>query len=352
MFIDKSRETPQDWDAIDRYLKNQGMTLDREVEVRQFASGVANLNYLISVDGKPAVFRRPPNNDAPPGAYDFARQYKIQSRLGKCLPATPLGLAYCDDISVIGVPFLISEFRKGIAIGRELPESLAGVENIGGKLSELIVGAMAQLHRISPAEAGLSDLGKAEGFIKRQVDGWHKRAARVMSGHQMEQVNTLHAWLAAHQPAERPATLVHLDFKLDNVLVDPQTLTVQGIVDWEMSTIGDPIYDLMLMLVVWGAPNDPPVYVRQCCMPCGAPGWWSRRQALAAYLREMGAALPEEDVKFYWLLAMFRQLVAVAQLIALYDREKMLNANTMEMPIILRSMLDHAVALTTRELDW
>lgn len=352
MFIDKSRETPQDWDAIERYLKGQGLTLNREAGVRQFASGVANLNYLISVDGKLAVFRRPPNNDAPPGAYDFARQYKIQSRLGKCLPATPLGLAYCDDISVIGVPFLISEFRKGIAIGRELPESLAGVENIGGKLSELIVGAMAQLHRISPAEAGLSDLGKAEGFIKRQVDGWHKRAARVMSGPQMEQVNTLHAWLAAHQPVERPATLVHLDFKLDNVLVDPQTLTVQAIVDWEMATIGDPFYDLMLMLVLWGEPGDVPIYARQCCMPCGAPGWWSRRRALKAYECEMGTHLPEQDVKFYWLLAMFRNIGALAQLIALYEREKMPNANTMDMPLILRSMLDHAGALTTGELDW
>ncbi len=352
VFIDKDKAAPQDWDAIERFLKDQGLRLDREVEIRQFASGIANLNYLISVDGKPAVFRRPPNNDAPPGAYDFARQHKILSRLGKLLPTTPLGLAYCDDLSVIGVPFLISEFRKGIAIGLELPDRLSRVDDIGGKLSSLIVNALAQLHRISPEEAGLSDLGKAEGFIGRQVHGWHKRASRVLSADQMKKVEVLYAWLAAHQPAERAATLVHLDFKLDNVLVDPETLTVQGIVDWEMATIGDPFYDLMLMLLVWGEPGDPPVYVHQCCMPRRAPGWWTRRQALEAYEKAMGVRLREQDVKFYWLLAMFRNIGALGQLIVLYEREAMPNRSTIDMPVVLAAMLDHAAALTTGDLDW
>lgn len=352
MFIDKSREAVQDWDAISRYLAGQNMTLDRDIEIRQFASGIANMNYLVSLDGKPAVFRRPPNNDAPPGAYDFARQHKILSRLGKCLPTTPLGLAYCDDTSVIGVPFLISEFRKGVAISRELPARLAGVDDIGGKLSALIVGALTQLHRISPAEAGLADLGKAEGFIARQIHGWHKRASRVMSGQQMRMVDVLRDWLVAHQPAERPATLVHLDFKLDNVLVDPDSLTVQGIVDWEMATIGDPYYDLMLMLSVWGEPADSLVYARQWCMPCTAPGWWTRRMALEAYQQQTGTHLPEPEVKFYWLLAMFRNIGALAQLIVLYQREAMPNASTIDMPAVLASTLDHAMALTRRPLDW
>lgn len=352
MFIDKGREAAQDWDAVAHYLAGQGMTLDREREIRQFASGIANLNYLVSLDGKPAVFRRPPDNDAPPGAYDFARQYKILSRLGKCLPTTPRGLAYCDDTRVIGVPFLISEFRKGIAIGRELPEQLAAVDHIGGRLSALIVAALAQLHRISPVEAGLADLGKAEGFIARQIHGWHKRASRVMSGEPMRKVDLLRDWLAAHQPAERSGTLVHLDFKLDNVLVDPETLTVQGIVDWEMATIGDPCYDVMLMLSLWGDPADGPVYAQQWCMPCTASGWWTRRQTLEVYQRQTGTHLSEADVKFYWLLAMFRNVGALAQLIALYQREAMPNASTIDMPAVLASTLDHALALTARPLDW
>ena len=352
MFIDKGKEVPQDWDAVAPFLSDRGMKLDRDVEIRQFASGIANLNYLISIEGRPAVFRRPPNNDAPPGAYDFPRQHKIMSRLGKRLPTTPMGLAYCEDTSVIGVPFLITEFRKGIAIGSVLPPALAGIENIGGKLSAMMVHALVELHRLSPEDAGLADLGKAEGFIGRQIHGWHKRAARVMSAEQMHKVDVLRDWFVAHQPPERRATLVHLDFKLDNVLIDPDTLTVQGIVDWEMATIGDPFYDLMLMLLVWGEPDDPPVYVLQRCMPANAPGWWTRRQALEAYLRETNTRLPEPDVKFYWLLAMFRNMTAVAQLIVLYEREAMPNASKIDMPATLAAMLDHAVALTTGDLDW
>ena len=352
MFIDADKQAPQDWDAVARYLATQGRTLDRDAEIRQFASGVANMNYLISVDGRQAVFRRPPNADAPPGAYDFARQFKIQSRLGKALPLTPLGLAYCADTSVIGVPFLVSEFRRGVAISRALPEALVGTHDIGGKLSALLIGAMAQLHALDPAAAGLADLGKAEGFIGRQIQGWHRRAGRVLAGEQMRQMDVLHAWLVEHQPAEVPGTLVHLDLKLDNVLIDPETLTVQAIVDWEMATIGDPFYDLMLTLLVWGEPTDPPVYARQSCMPSDAPGWWTRRHALEAYQRETGRTLPERHLKFHWLLAMFRNIGAQAQLVALYAHEAMPNASTVDFASVFASTLDHAVKLTAAPLDW
>lgn len=352
MFIDKSLEAPQDWDAIERYLKGLGIRLDREVEIRQFASGIANLNYLLSIDGKMAVFRRPPSGDAPPGAYDLARQHKILSRLGRCLPTTPRSLAYCEDLSVIGVPFLISEFRKGIAISRELPVQFRSIENIGDKLSRLMVEALAQLHRISPEEAGLSDLGRAEGFILRQVHGWHKRASRVMSDEQMHKVDALRDWLVENQPGDRPGSLIHLDFKLDNVLIDPETLTVQAIVDWEMATIGDPLYDLVMVLIPWGEPDDNPVYARLCCSPCTAPGWWSRRRVLEAYLKEMGKNMSDRDLKFYWLLALFRTFGANAQLQALYARESMPNASTVDLSTLINTTLDHTLALTTRALDW
>lgn len=352
MFIDKGLEAPQDWDAIGRYLKGLGVRLDREVQIRQFASGIANLNYLVSVDGKMAVFRRPPSGELPPGAYDLTRQHKIMSRLGRLLPTTPRSLAYCEDPAVIGVPFLITEFRKGIAISRELPEQFRSIENIGGKLSELMVQALAQLHSISPEAAGLSDLGRAEGFALRQVRGWHKRAARVMSDEQMKKVDILRDWLVDNPPADSPGSLIHLDFKLDNVLMDPETLSVQAIVDWEMATIGDPLYDLVLVLIAWGEPDDIPVYASLCCSPCTAPGWWSRRRFLETYLRKTGRNMPDRDLKFYWLLALFRTFVANAQLQVLYARESMPNASTLDLLTLINTTLEHTLALTSRPLDW
>lgn len=352
MFIAKKQQAPQDWTAIAVWLAAQGLTLDKDVEIKQFASGVANLNYLISINGQPAVLRRPPGGDLPPGAYDLSRQYKIYSRLGKLLPTVPKGIAYCEDEAIIGVPFFVIEFRKGTAISRDLPEQLAGVKNIGDTLSRLMVTALAELHSIPPEDAGLTDLGNPDGFVMRQVAGWHKRAARVMSDEQMLKVSAITDWLQQHPPqAQRPA-IAHLDFKLDNVLIDLDTLTVQALIDWELSTVGDPVYDMIMMLVTWGEPNDDEVYDNLCCMPSKSEGWWARRQVIAAYAEATGFTISEADIKFYWILALLRTLVAVAQLLALYEREAMPNASKVDLPKVMTTTLARAFHLIESPLDW
>lgn len=352
MFIEKEKQAQQDWTAIGDWLAAQGITLDQNVEIRQFASGVANMNFLISVDGKPAVFRRPPGGDLPPGAYDLSRQYKIYSRLGQILPTVPKGIAYCEDSSVIGVPFFVIEFRKGTAISRALPKQLAKIKNIGDTLSRLMVKALAELHSISHEDAGLTDLGNPDGFVMRQVDGWHKRASRIMSEEQMKKVSAITGWLQQHQPQAQPSAIVHLDFKLDNVLIDPDTLTVQALIDWELSSLGDPVYDMVMMLITWGEQDDDEVYDAMCCMPSRTEGWWTRRQVIAVYSEATGFRIREEDLKFYWLLALLRTTVAVAQLLALYERESMPNASQQDLPKVMTGMLDRTFELLDSPLDW
>lgn len=351
MFIAPGREAPQDWEAVGRWLQAQGLALDR-TGIRQFASGVANLNYLVSVDGRRSVLRRPPNGPAPPGAYDLERQYRVLSKLEPHFRHTPKAIAYCADAGVIGVPFLISEFRDGIAISRELPAALQDMPGIGERLSRLMVDSIGELHRIRPEHAGLDGLGRPEGFCARQVRGWRKRASLVLDAAQMDLVDAIAGWLAGHVPADRPASLLHLDYKLDNVLVAPSTLQIAGIVDWEMATLGDPLYDLVVMLVTWGQPDDHPVYLSMCCMPCEAPGWWTRRQALHAYLQRAGMTMTEADLKFYWLLALLRSFVAGAQLLALYRRESMPNASTANLAAVVAEGLAHTRRLVDEPLDW
>ncbi|MBR9909288.1 MAG: phosphotransferase family protein [Gammaproteobacteria bacterium] len=352
MFIDIQHEVPQQWDAIANWLQLQGLTLDLQAGIKQFASGVANLNYLISVNGKPAVLRRPPNGDLPPGAYDLSRQYKIYSRLGKVLSTVPKGIAYCEDTAIIGVPFFVIEFRKGTAISRELPAQLAEVADIGDTLSRLMVKALAQLHSIAPEAADLTDLGNPDGFVMRQVQGWHKRASRVMSADNMQKVTAITHWLQQHPPKQQRPAIIHLDFKLDNVLIDPDTLTVQGLIDWELSTLGDPVYDMVMMLVTWGEPNDDEVYDNLCCMPNKSQGWWTRRQVVAAYVEATGLDISAADIKFYWILALLRTLVAVAQLLALYERESMPNASKVDLPKVMNATLARACQLLDQPLDW
>jgi aminoglycoside phosphotransferase (APT) family kinase protein len=350
-FLACEREAVQDWPAVASWLRTQGLALDT-TRVRQFASGVANLNYLVSVNGQRAVLRRPPAGPLPPGAYDLTRQHRVMSRLPPHFPYTPRALAYCTDTGVIGVPFLVVEYREGVAIGKALPDSMRGIPDVGDALSRLMVESLAELHAIDPAAAGLADLGRPEGFNERQVHGWRKRAALVMEGDALQAVHEITDWLLAHLPAERPARILHLDYKLDNVLVDPATLTIAGVVDWEMATLGDPMFDLALMLVVWGQPGDSDHRRRNSCAPSDAPGWWTRRQALAAYLARSGQTLGEADLKFFWLLAELRNCVACAQLVALYRREHLPNASSLDLADVVATGLAYMRRLIHEPLDW
>lgn len=350
-FIAPANEATQDWDAIAHWLRGEGLELDR-ASVRQFASGIANLNFLLTVNGRRAVLRRPPAGPLPPGAYDLARQHRVMSHLPAHFRYTPRALAYCTDDTVIGVPFLVIEYREGIAIGRELPAALRGVPDVGARLSRLMVESLAELHAIDPAAAGLADLGKPEGFNARQVQGWRKRAALVMDSEALQAVDEITGWLATHAPPDRPARILHLDYKLDNVLVDPDTLAIGAVVDWEMCTLGNPLFDLALMLVVWGQRDDSELYRRNCCTPTEAPGWWTRRQALAAYLELTGTTLGEDELKFFWLLAELRNCVACAQLVALYRRENMPNASSLDLAEVVTSGLAHMRELIHQPLDW
>lgn len=350
-FVARERQVAQDWPAIARWLQGRGLALDPD-SVRQFASGIANLNFLVTVNGRRAVLRRPPSGPVAPGAYDLDRQFRVMSRLGRHFPYTPEALAYCSDPAVIGVPFLLIEFCDGLAISRTLPEELQGVPDIGARLSALMVDSLAELHSISPDAADLADLGRPAGFCARQVQGWHKRATLVMAGEQMRSVDRIVDWLAAHVPAPRPASILHLDYKLDNVLVEPGTLAIAGVIDWEMATLGDPMFDVALMLVVWGEPGDRDVYRRASTSPSDAPGWWTRRRALQAYLDRSGSRVNEEELQFYWMLALLRNYVACAQLVALYRRENMPNANTLDLAQLVEQGIAHTRRLVDEPLDW
>lgn len=308
------------WQAIDTYLSGVGHRLDTDIPIRKLSGGSANYNYLISMDGAKAVLRRPPDGPLPPGANDVAREYKVLSSLGEAFPPAPKGLVFCDDESVIGVPFCISEFREGICIGRHLPEALQGREQIGHALAELQVQTLAQLHQVDVQAVGLADLGKADGFLERQVGGWFKRGQRVLSDSQQEKLATIRDWLSAHLPERRLTTLVHNDFKLDNMLIDPDSLKVRGVVDWDMCTIGDPFYELAILLAYWGSRSDHELIAYQCRMPCEADGWWTRRQVVDRYLALTGQALEERDLAFYWWLTQYRNIVVYAQLNALFSR--------------------------------
>ena len=323
MFVDKKSILQQDWKAIARFMAESGIPVDEKAGIKQFASGLANLNYLLTLaDGRKVVFRRPPAGPVPPGAYNLAREFNIYFHLGQHLSFVPRGLAICEDTSVIGVPFFFVEYCEGVSLGRELPDNLASVPMIGDKLSRLVIESLADLHKLDPQQVGLSDLGNPEAFILRQVKGWRKRGSLVFTEEQMPLMEEVYQWLIENEPENQPISLVHHDYKLDNILIDPERLEITGVIDWEMSTIGNPLFDLALTLAVWGEAEDSGVYDKLCMMPSSAEGWWGRRKALAAYCERSGLEVTASDWKFYWVLAMLRMAVVFAQLGNLYESQK------------------------------
>ena len=192
----------------------------------------------MEVDGEPSVLRRPPPGPLPPGAYDMAREHRVLSRLWREFPLAPRAFHLCEDPSVLGAPFFLMEYRPGVSIGPELPPGLVGRPAQAARIAADLVDALTGLHRVDPAAVDLDSLGRPHGFLARQVAGWSRRAHLAYDERPGRLVRGIVAWLEEHIEPERAVSLVHNDFKLDNVLLDPERFTPVAVVDWDMCTRG------------------------------------------------------------------------------------------------------------------
>lgn len=301
-----------DWDAVRTYLSAQGHRLDDDPPPRQFAGGLANLNYLIHVDGKPAVLRRPPMGELPAGAYDMAREFRILSRLPDALPFIARGLHLCDDPSVIGQRFQIIEYRPGLVIREHLPPGLAHRPEIGARLSLVLLETIAAIHAVDTRAVGLDDLGRPNGFLARGVAGWRKRGLAAKE----DGTDALHtdvgAWLERNLVPDGPAALLHNDFKLNNMILDPGDFSPRAVVDWDQGTRGDPLFDFATLLSYWIHADDPPAMHEMEQMPAVEACLSSRQDAVAAYARLSGRDM--SDFLFHRVLAMYKLAVIFLQL--------------------------------------
>jgi aminoglycoside phosphotransferase (APT) family kinase protein len=303
---------PLDWAAVRTYLAPHGHRLDADPPPRQFAGGLANLNYLIHLDAKPAVLRRPPMGELPPGAYDMAREFRILSRLPDALPFIARGLHLCDDPAIIGQRFQIIEYRPGLVIREHLPPDLAHRPEIGARLSRVLLETIAAIHAVDTNAVGLDDLGRPEGFLARGVAGWRKRGLAAME----PGTETLHTgiglWLEQHIVPDGPPGLLHNDFKLNNMILDPRDFTPRAVVDWDQGTRGDPLFDFATLLSYWIHEDDPPAMHDMEQMPAVEACLCSRQDAVAAYASLSGRDM--SDFRFHRVLAMYKLAVIFLQL--------------------------------------
>ncbi|ACY14203.1 phosphotransferase family protein [Haliangium ochraceum] len=334
----RADEVPQDWPRLAAHLAQRGMRLSLSPPPRQFAGGLANLNYLLELDGAEAVLRRPPLGTLPPGAYNMEREFRILSRISSGFALAPRGLHLCEDPEVLGAPFQIVEFRRGFAVRAELPPALRGVPDIGARLAGTMIDVMVALHTLEPRAVGLDELGRPVGFLGRAVEGWAKRAELATEGARSPLIAELVSWLRAHQLEDGPASLIHNDLKLDNLLLrgdaadggdagdagasgteaaeqgDP--LAPVALLDWDQCTRGDSLFDLATTLSYYTEPGDPEAMRRLRQMPSDQPGFPSRQQLAEDYARRTGRDL--SDFRFYRVLAIFKLAIIFHQLHARY----------------------------------
>ncbi len=304
-----------DWPRVAAYLSRHGLTLDADPPPFRFPGGLANINTLIHLSGTPYVLRRPPPGPLPPGAHDMAREHRILSVLPDALPIAPRSLHLCTDPDVLGVPFQVIEYREGRVIRAALPDDLA---HAGPQLSATLIDTLAAVHAVDTASLGLNTLGRPEGFLARAVDGWRRRGLAVAEGATAGLIAEVGAWLDAHKVPDGPPVLLHNDFKLDNLILDPATLQPTGLVDWDQGTRGDPLFDLATLLSYWTEPGDPPAMHALGQMPTAAPGFLTREQAAGAYAACTGRGL--DDFRFHRTLGILKLGVIFLQLHALYRK--------------------------------
>lgn len=315
-FLDPSIAAPQPWDRLAVFLRGHGMALDPAKAPQQFSGGLGNLNYLVQVDGRPLVLRRPPAGPLPPGGNDMSREYRVLSRLWKRFPLAPRAVLFSDDESVLGSPFFLMEYRSGWVVRGTLPAALRGSE---AALSRMLVETLAQLHAVVPEEVDLGELGRPVGFLERAVEGWIKRAGVATDEAPPPIVRAIGDWLRAHRVPDPTPTLLHNDFKLDNVILDAADPTHPvAVLDWDQCTRGDPLFDVATLLSYWTEAGDPPELLEFGQMPTAEPGFLDRRGVLEAYARETGRDV--SDFLFHRVLCMFKLAVVLLQLHQRYRR--------------------------------
>jgi aminoglycoside phosphotransferase (APT) family kinase protein len=305
----------QPWARLAVHLRTHGMQLGLDPPPRQFSGGLANLNYLLRLDDREAVLRRPPPGALPPGAYDMGREFRLLTRLAPGFDLAPAAIYLCEDPAVLGVPFHIMEYRRGVAVRSEIPGALRDVPNVGPRLGGLLIDTLIRIHRLDPAALGLDTLGRPENFLERTVAGWSKRAGLAVgnaaSASARMLIPELTRWLDRHRVPEGRATLLHNDLKLDNILLDTD-LKPLAVLDWDQATRGDGLFDLATTLSYWTQADDPPAIQRLRQMPSARAGFPNREQAAAEYARRAGRDL--SDFCFYRVLAIFKLAVIFHQL--------------------------------------
>ncbi len=305
--------------AVERYLRERIEGLPKgALEVRQFPSGASNLTFLLKVGDWEGVLRRPPLGPVPPKAHDMGREAGVLSRLHPHFPLAPEPYFFTDDESVLGAPFYVMERRRGVVVNESFPEGMEPTEELCRGLSETLCDTLVRLHAVDWEAAGLGDLGRPEGFLERQVKGWLGRYDKAKT-EEVEEARPLGEWLSENVPESPEPTIIHNDYKLNNLVLDPEDPTTPvALLDWEMTTIGDPLFDLAVSLSYYVEPDDPEDLKKVMPTVTDTPGFMTREEFMGRYAEGSGRDVSE--MHWYLVFGYFKLAAIIQQIYARYAK--------------------------------
>jgi aminoglycoside phosphotransferase (APT) family kinase protein len=304
------------------YLAGKLPGSDRPLRLNQFAGGHANLTYCLRFgegdDAVEYVLRRPPLGPVAASSHDMKREYRALSKLWRGFPLAPRAFLYCDDPSIAGAQFLVMERRRGIVVRGAVPPEFGGGDDpeANRKLSEVVIDTLADFHAVDPARVGLGDLGRPEGFLQRQVTGWTDRYQRAKT-REIRLAEEVSRWLVDNLPGSKWVTLLHNDWKLDNMAIAPDDPgRCVAVYDWDMCTVGDPLADLGTLLALWS--NRGEGLAGSNPMPTQTPGFLSREDAVTRYGERSGRDVT--TVPYYAVFGTFKMAVVLQQIFVRFHR--------------------------------
>jgi aminoglycoside phosphotransferase (APT) family kinase protein len=325
--------------SLSKYLEDK-IEGGGDLSIEQFPGGHSNLTYLLRTPAREYVLRRGPLGPVAPKAHDMAREYMVLKAVHPFFYAAPEVFHLCEDPAIIGAVFFVMERRRGIVMRDRIPPELAAFPDYPARVSRGFVDCLVELHRVDIEKHGLVSLGKPAGFLERQVRGWFERWNRAKT-EDIPQMERLIQWLTDHLPVSPAPTLVHNDFKLDNLMLDAQDPgRVEAVLDWEMATVGDPLVDLGLILCYWSQPSDPGGTKAALT---SEPGWFTRDELIGRYARETGRDV--SLINYYEVFALFKLAVVLQQIYVRFHRGQTQDVRFRHFDKRVHNLIQQAAAL-------
>jgi aminoglycoside phosphotransferase (APT) family kinase protein len=329
-------------DALAEYMSGKIEGAEHGLAVQQFPSGHSNLTYLLKIDGREYVLRRGPLGPVAPKAHDMAREFHVLQMLHPYFPEAPAVFLLCEDPTVLGAVFFVMERRRGIILRDAVPPRLSLVKEYPQRVSEAFIDCLVRLHAIDLVKTDLITLGKPQGFLARQVQGWADRWNRAKTDEMLAMDHVIR-WLTDRMPSSPAPTLIHNDYKLDNVMLRPSADGIEAVLDWEMTTVGDPLADLGLTLCYWAWATAPQFGSLAPVALTSQAGWYTRDQLVDRYAGQTGREVTH--IGYYEVLGIFKLAVILQQIYYRFRRGQTNDARFQHFDKHVHSLIERATSL-------